>query len=368
MTGARVRQVRELLGWTQTELSRRSGVRQARLSEIESGFLAPAEVVQSIARATGFPEAWFEQPSPSEFPDGTIRYRKTSKASKRHDRCAVRRLELAAELVDQLSAGLTLPSVSLQFLGGTSDDVEKVAADTREVLGLAPQGPVKNVTRAIERAGAVVVGLPVDLAGAANEVRHHHGVSAWPSLDSRPVIGFSTADPGDRQRHTLAHEVGHLVLHRGDVADRDYESEASRFAGAFLMPRQDATDAFAGPVTLQRLGQLKAFWGISIAGLVVRATQVGVIDRERQTSLFKQLSARGWRKTEPVTVHREQPALISRLIAERFGPKADWRAVGRRTLLPPHLVRELALAGSPDLDAHAEPLLFERQRNVRSAP
>jgi hypothetical protein len=133
----------------------------------------------------------------------------------------------------------------------------------------------------------------------------------------------------------------------------DYEGEASRFAGALLMPTWDAQELLFGGLTLARLGRLKASWGISMAGLIVRAHQLAAIDRLRQESLFKQISARGWRREEPVLVRREEPALIPRLIEAKFGQVPDWSNIGRSFDLPPHLVRELAHVSSPDQERSA---------------
>lgn len=40
----------------------------------------------------------------------------------------------------------------------------------------------------------------------------------------------------DRKRWTLAHELGHLVLHSNYI-DPELESQADAFAAEFLMPR-----------------------------------------------------------------------------------------------------------------------------------
>jgi Zn-dependent peptidase ImmA (M78 family) len=354
--GLRVRQMRELLGWTQTELARTVDLSQAQLSDIEAGAATTAETVARIAERTGFSLTWFEQEAPEQFPEGTIRYRKRSRAAKKDDRRAIRRLEMASELVDRLGEGFQLVPLTLPFLGDPAgpDDIEHAAEEVRRSWNLPAEGPVRNLIRAAERGGAIVVGLPVDF-GLAGRVQHHHGVSAWPEINHRPVIGFSTFDPGDRQRHTIGHEVGHLVLHRGlPQSDRDYEREASHFASAVLMPQTDANAAFGTSFTLRRLAELKAMWGISIAGLVMRARQINAIDAARQESLYKQMSARGWRLSEPVMVHREQPALLPRLLEANFGKPIDWRRAARRLGLPPHLLRELACVGERDrVDAPA---------------
>jgi Zn-dependent peptidase ImmA (M78 family)/transcriptional regulator with XRE-family HTH domain len=350
MTASRVRQVRELLGWTQTELAELAGLDQPTISAVEAGAAITTARVRVIAQATGFPEAWFMRPMTiEEFPEGTIRYRKSSKASKKDDRRAVRRLEVAAELVNRLAEGVRTPPVTLETLDDSAAaDIEGSAQHVRALLGLSDRGPIRNLLRAIERAGVVIVGLPVEF-GPSDRVQNHHGASAWPDPMARPVIGFSTVDPGDRQRHTLGHELGHLVLHRAPVEERDLEGEASRFAGALLMPIVDAVEAFERVgVNLRALLRLKEEWGVSIAGLAMRAAQVGAIDRDRLESLFKQISARGWRRDEPVTVHRETPALLQRLLEVRYGGPIDWIGVGKAEDLPPHLLRELACVGQRD--------------------
>jgi Zn-dependent peptidase ImmA (M78 family) len=124
-----------------------------------------------------------------------------------------------------------------------------------------------------------------------------------------------------RQRFAVAHELGHLVLHtyRRRVADRVAENEADRFASAFLVPSAPARDIFAVSASLYDYGHLQAEWGVSMAALITRAWAVGVISDERRASLFKQLSARGWRRAEPVRVSPEQPALLGTLLQRRFG-------------------------------------------------
>lgn len=71
--------------------------------------------------------------------------------------------------------------------------------------------------------------------------------------DGQVVIGVNSLHHSNRQRFTIAHECGHLLLHRGDVhIDRTFrvnrrdgvstqgsdaeEIEANRFAAEILMP------------------------------------------------------------------------------------------------------------------------------------
>ena len=60
-------------------------------------------------------------------------------------------------------------------------------------------------------------------------------------IDGMPVLFFVNVDsPADRVRYTLAHELGHMVLHTTDLKDdAAMEDEADEFAGAFLLPAEE---------------------------------------------------------------------------------------------------------------------------------
>lgn len=106
----------------------------------------------------------------------------------------------------------------------------------------------------------------------------------------------STA-PIDRRRLTLAHELGHLVLHN-EYADPDMELQANQFAAEILMP-EAAIKPFLHDLTLARLEAMKLEWGVSMQALIQRAVSLNTMDRSRQAALYKQLSSRGQRVREP---------------------------------------------------------------------
>ena len=216
------------------------------------------------------------------------------------------------------------------------NEIEVLADRTREALLIDPEGPVKHLTRACERAGIAVV--PITLPNADDdetEAVGHFGVSCWPSRDEPALIGYFSGGPGDRHRYTIAHEIGHLVLHSNRRIIKDPEAEANRFAGALLVPESQAREIFDTPVTLSELLRLKAHWGVSAQALIMRGSQLGLIDEQRKASLFKQLSTRGWRKIEPVTVHREEPTLVWRLLGHRYGEPFAYPRVAESLGLKP---------------------------------
>jgi Zn-dependent peptidase ImmA (M78 family)/transcriptional regulator with XRE-family HTH domain len=316
MIGERVKHARDFCSLTQAALADLAGVPQSKISEIEVGRDAQPkrDVVACIARATGFPETFFYLGPLPDLPDGYFRKLKRGKIKvSRRVRAYARQL---VELAQAAEKDMPLPPLRLS---PTSDaetlaDIEAVADGFRVAAGLGESDPIPNMTRAAERAGIVVAGLP-------GEIPDHYGFSAWPDfrIEGRPVIVYSQSDPGDRQRFTIAHELGHLLLHSpmrtDELTPDEAEREANKFAGALLVPHAAAMEALYPPLTLTTLAHTKATFGTSIAACAQRARDLGLIDERRFVSLRRQLTSRGWHRQEPVEVPQELPVLTKRMLA-----------------------------------------------------
>src|SRR5262249_10925519 len=160
-------------------------------------------------------------------------------------------------------------------------------------------------TRALERAGVAVA--PMMLPDAENEETTavgHFGVSFWAGVNTTALVGYFPGASGDRDRFTLGHEAGHLVLHtfRPRILHAVAESEANRFSTALLLPLGRARVELSDKLKLTDYARLKAAWGVSIQAMIMRGNTIGAIGDTRKNSLFVQLSAKGWRKHEPVAV------------------------------------------------------------------
>lgn len=314
MIGERVRLAREACRLTQDELVEAAGLSQSTLSDLEAGRITvpAAETIERIAKATVYPVGFFYKGALPDLPEGNHRKLKrgTSKVTKQV-RAQVRQV---VEIVCRAEEVLRLPQVSIEPITdeiGDLEEIEDLAASARKVLGIGSREPIPNVTRSVERAGVVVITLPSDM-------EDHDGFSAWPDcgLDGRPIIAISRGRPGDRDRFTISHELAHLLLHtlRRGVEPARAEKEASRFAGAFLLPKEAAREALRPPVTLRVLMAVKATFGTSIAMGAQRALDLRLIDHDHFVSLRKQLSARKWNHNEPVEVPSENPLLIAKVL------------------------------------------------------
>ena len=144
----------------------------------------------------------------------------------------------------------------------------------------------------MERAGCIVLPCEFESIGV-------YGLPLQPP-GLPTCIFLNNAMPGDRQRFTLAHELGHAIMHR--IPSADMEREADIFASELLMPAQDIRGDLMHGVNLPRLAALKPIWRVSMGALLMRAKALGCITDMQSTYLWRQMSAAGYRKKEPLEV------------------------------------------------------------------
>ncbi len=341
--GERIRALRELFGFTQQQLSGMTGLGQSWLSEVETHSRdATSAELKIIADSTGTPLSFFRVES-SSIPLDSLRFRKLAGASRTMTRRIHRWYGEGYRVSNGLITEGRYPVADLPFVtqeSVTDDEINHLADQTREALRLAPAAPIPHLTRALERAGVAVAPIvPPQIEGdEAPAGGGHFGASYWGGLGASGLIGFFPGTHGDRQRFTIAHEVGHMVLHTFRPRANDPENEANKFASALLVPRSRAVEILSDATTLTDYARIKATWGVSIQALIMRAAALELITDTRTRSLFVQLSAKGWRKEEPVEVGNESPLLLWTLLSRRFGDR-PYRAAAEPLAIPPAVLR-----------------------------
>lgn len=321
---AKVNSLQLFEGITAKELAARSGISEQRLRLIKSGSTDfREEDVEAICCATGFPKTYFlikETPIPAT----ALTFRKPSRMRARDIKKVSTEFSMlettASTLVDMCGMRNNSDWVNSLSPYSTpdSDDIERIAVETRAQLGIRETGPVKNVMWSFEKHGFTIAPLKVACEEMENSVE---GIS-HPSGSAVPVLAYTQKRrSGDGIRFTIAHEAGHVILQRKRIptTKKMREEEAHRFAGAFLLPIKDAKMVLTPKMELRDFLEIKAGWGLSIAALIARATRLGIIDRDRQRSLMMQMSARHWRKHEPVDVPDEHPILFKQMLGSNFG-------------------------------------------------
>ncbi|WP_424211377.1 ImmA/IrrE family metallo-endopeptidase [Streptomyces sp. BI20] len=185
-------------------------------------------------------------------------------------------------------------------------DTPADAAETVREEWSVPTGPIDDMVALLEGAGALVVVR--NLGTTALDA-----VSQWPA-DKAPLVLVNSIASADRSRFSLAHELGHLVMHGEPGERRVQEDQANRFAAEFLMPHDAVLPELKPGIDVSRLLDLKARWGVSMAALIRRAMDLGVVSEWQYRTLMVELSALGYRTNEPTTIRRETPHHLAQAV------------------------------------------------------
>ncbi|KFG74458.1 helix-turn-helix domain-containing protein [Streptomyces mutabilis] len=292
-------------------------VSQGYVSRAEAGRLVVThERLELYAAALGYPpELLCLDPQVSGIGVGLVHHRKkaalTASALRRvHAHVALSRIQL-----NGLASAAALPPVPHRFFRVPLNDLitpKDAARRVRREWSVAP-GPVPDMVAVLENAGALVVtrDLDSDLLDA---------VSQW-EAGGHPLLLVNTRAPGDRRRFSIAHELGHLVMHDEPGTGSTQEKQADAFAAEFLMPASDIRQAISGGVDLAKLTELKRVWGVSMSALLRRAQTLNAVSEWQYRTVMIEMSALGYRTAEPVDVLPEQPqrlvALVNTLLTDR---------------------------------------------------
>lgn len=180
----------------------------------------------------------------------------------------------------------------------TDEFIEESAMKLRAFWGLN-DGPIDNLSRLVENNGIVLGAyeLEGDKLDAFSQFSYN-----------RPHIIFGTnRGAAVRIRANIAHELGHLTLHRNIPkacleSKNDFkllEKQANRFAGAFLFPESAFLQEVVRP-DLSIFKLLKYRWKVSIQMMIKRSANLQLLDKESERSLNISVARRGWKKKEPL--------------------------------------------------------------------
>jgi transcriptional regulator with XRE-family HTH domain len=307
MNASRLKAIRMARGLTLDQLSDAMGgvVTKQALSKYERGASVPSpRVLIALARALRVKAIDLATDPATEV--RVLAFRKRSAFSKTAQQTIEsqvaldleRRAELQ-ELVDQRCAG-DMPLRA--FPVGTLDEVESAAEALRDYWSLG-RDPLDQMVDVLEDHCFHVMGVDAP--------EQFDGMSAVAEIDGEPVAVAVVSRNGvcrERQRLSLGHELGHLVMI--PQAQVDEEKAAYRFGSAFLAPRAMLLREVGSrrtDVTSAELLILKRRFGMSLAALVYRLHDLGVLSDRYYQEWWRYISRMGWRKTEPDETPAEEP-------------------------------------------------------------
>ncbi|MCY4590077.1 MAG: XRE family transcriptional regulator [Alphaproteobacteria bacterium] len=189
-------------------------------------------------------------------------------------------------------------------------EAEQAALGLRGHWGLGLD-PIPNLVELLEERGVKVLSMSLtNIDGLTARVRREDRSIA-------SVIVVNRRDSGERQRFTVAHELGHMFL---DVPQKlDDEKAAHRFAGAFLIPAETLRAEIGKhrkSIGWSELFDLKQIFGVSVQALTYRCKDLGIFANPLFRRLFNEFNRRGWRSPpyrEPWAMKGEEPKRFERL-------------------------------------------------------
>jgi Zn-dependent peptidase ImmA (M78 family)/transcriptional regulator with XRE-family HTH domain len=300
---ARLEQALAARGLTKGQLASLVGVAASTITKWCKGDQAPeAGTFDRLASVLNVQPEWLARPVLR--PVSSPHYRSNASTLKSAYAKLEARTEWAQEVAFLLSDYVDFPTLNLPERNFqdpeqiSNDDIEAAAEECRALWQLG-RGPIQNLALAAESAGIVIVREETDISAI-------EGLSSWSDLLGCPIVLLSADKAnGFRSRFDLAHEVGHLILHKHvpRALERDrynqMEKQAHRFAGALLLPAETFANEVRVPTNLDNLLILKQRWGSSVAAMMMRLNALGLLSDDDKLVLFKRRSARWGAKAEP---------------------------------------------------------------------
>lgn len=356
--GDRVLQARVLTSKTGAEVADALDQRPDQQTRLEKSGAVDVEeaFLRALSSALGFPEKFFTSAPVEEVSDNDLLFRAPKSTTKREKRYLAEFARACGEVLQVLDKSHKLPGVRLPHRAA-DDTIDKVAADVRDALGYRLDEPIPDLTHQVERAGVPIIlrspTLDHDRSSTHERSERHLAYSTWIGLfRDRPLIVTRPVASWERTRWSLAHEVGHLCLHRtGGNVGTDAENEANRFASELLAPASEVKKALPPHVTLSALFDIKMRWGISIGALIIHLHEHRLITDARFKALRTQLytrknpqTGRTWGMDEPGLDARdpERPSLVATWMQRGAGvPTPNAFAAMPDIVFPSRLIREM---------------------------
>ena len=204
---------------------------------------------------------------------------------------------------DYLGKFIDFPNLDWE-ISGLDFTPKEYASYVREKWKLGDR-PIDNLSLLMEEKGFVISRIDthsdkVDAFGSAVKVNNN---------EYYVVMLEGTDYSFYRQQFSLAHELGHWLMHEnckfpqemGAVEYKQMEDEANEFAAEFLLPKDSFKRSIIGhEKDIEYYRHLKRIWQVSISMMIMRSKSLDIIDSNEYTNLYKKFSYRGWRKNEPL--------------------------------------------------------------------
>lgn len=317
--GDKLRLARTLKGFSQKELGDQVATSRQFIHQLEAGIRQPAiDVINAFCEILQVDPSFFSHQIVNDVKPEQCHFRKRRTTTATLVNRVLAFSTIFEELVSYLHDFLELPSSNLPAIDNAKEPysikfIEDAAENCRQQWQLGLSAPISNLTRVLENFGIVIT----QFSGVSEKV------DALSINRKFPIIIRNTAKESVcRLRFDLAHELGHFILHDGlETGDHLTESEANRFASAFLLPKMAFFKEFPNLVgrriPWEFVYKFKIRWGVSAKAIVYRAHSLGLINAQQYRGANVYLNKSGQSKVEKFDdqIRQEEPELLLRALA-----------------------------------------------------
>lgn len=214
-------------------------------------------------------------------------------------RLAGRNLELLKELIqNEVAKNLEVMEMNKleinnlptkKYLCNSIEEAEEAANKFRTFIKISNIQPISDLINILENLGIIII----QVKNPNNRFDDFDGLSEI--VNNIPVIVLLDGiKDGARQRFTIAHELGHLLLNINDK-DVDEEKLCNRFASALLMPREAVINEFGlsrKNISFFELMAFKNEFKVSYTAIIYRLKDLNIISNYLYKNLCIFLSQR----------------------------------------------------------------------------
>lgn len=312
--GANIKSARIYRGYTITELAKLTNISKQTLSAYENNKRAlTLENKMKLIQILDFPVEFFDKGTIAEIDRQTVFFR-ALKSTIEKDRQSLREslsyIKYVYEVLEDYVnfPVFNIPNDLLDKYDFEDNDnpkiIDEITMRLRQFWDISDR-PINNIQDLLERNGIFII----------KNYSHNEKIDAFSTsfeVNNGSIIHFIDVletKSQSRINFDIAHELGHIILHRGLTQEQysayfnKIEKDANRFASSFLMPENNFKDKLYKNLIAFKprfFIPIANYFNVSIQATVSRAKDLNLIRQDTYSSLFKTMSANGWRKHEPI--------------------------------------------------------------------
>jgi len=339
----RLTELRTMRGMTMEFLANELGITKQMVSKYEDGKSIPQiEAMRKMAQVLSAPTKYLFKESVTLNKNSSTLFLRAPLAIPKKTRAYARIVSGWGYEISQATENLSQPFADFSIDNKLT--IPEKAMELRRQWGLGNQ-PIKDMVALLESRGFNI--FTIDSPELKTEAYSQ-------IINGTPIIVINMnkqSRTAVRQRFSLAHELGHMVLHRElfdwefDSRSKEIENEAQLFAEYFLLSTRSFIDSFISPkIKMEHLIALKKEWRVSLGALVIHCENTGLIDASKREFLQKQINARGWKKFEPLDneIEHEEPSAMGNRILGKITDASAFAEFFNEVRLPIDSVESLS--------------------------